>query len=110
VNQPSDASLDARNVNQKLLAELKEHFVVRTSLGSAPLTLLQKSAGAETICDLLLIDATQSEYCLGEKEGVGRARKMGLDAALALHHRGIVQSPMLACSDADAILPSDYFE
>lgn len=110
VNEPTDASEAARRVGQKFIAELKGRSEVSTSLRGSPLTLLRRAPSAGLVCDTLLIDATQPGYCLGEKEGVGRARKMGLDAALSLQRRGIVSSPMLGCSDADAILPSDYFE
>ncbi|WOJ92661.1 hypothetical protein R0135_12820 [Congregibacter variabilis] len=47
---------------------------------------------------------------LPAKEGVGLARKIGCDLALALFAKGQVQSPWIHCSDADARLPKDYFK
>lgn len=41
--------------------------------------------------------------------GVGEARKLGCDLAVALFARGLLESPWLGCTDADAELPSDYF-
>ncbi len=42
--------------------------------------------------------------------GVGLARKQGSDLALAWQQTGCIESPWIAQTDADAILPSDYFE
>ncbi|WOJ97230.1 hypothetical protein R0137_01325 [Congregibacter brevis] len=46
---------------------------------------------------------------LPHKEGVGLARKIGCDVALALGNAGLVASPWIHCSDADATLPEEYF-
>ena len=46
---------------------------------------------------------------LPNKQGVGLARKIGCDVALALWARGYIGSPWIHCSDADAELPEDYF-
>ena len=110
VNQPTDVSQEALQAGQTLIRDLKESAATKSSLPGTPLTLLSHGSQSRRGVDTLLVDATHPEYCLGEKEGVGRARKMGLDAGLALHRRGLVRSPMLGSSDADAILPPDYFE
>jgi hypothetical protein len=55
---------------------------------------------------LLLVERAQS---LPADEGVGLARKIGCDIALALAERGILKSRWLHTTDADAILPDDYF-
>ncbi len=54
------------------------------------------------------------EYCLDghyppPKQGVGLARKVGVDAALKLHQQGVLQSDRIYLTDADATLPRDYF-
>lgn len=59
--------------------------------------------------DALLFDATRAPLGLRPKEGVGRARKIGLDSALALYERGKVLSAMAGSTDADVTLPRDYF-
>ena len=51
----------------------------------------------------------QRESALPKNEGVGLARKIGCDVALALIHKGVVSSNWIHCSDADATLPDDYF-
>lgn len=47
---------------------------------------------------------------LPRREGVGLARKLGCDMALALHALGRVDSPWIYSSDADAVLPAGYFD
>jgi len=59
---------------------------------------------------LLLIDRASDDRFLPERQGVGLARKIGADVALALIARGVVRSPWIHCTDADARLPGDYFE
>ena len=43
----------------------------------------------------------------GPRDGVGRARKQGMDLALALHHRGQVRTDWLHTTDADTMLSDD---
>lgn len=54
---------------------------------------------------LLLLEPEQP---LSKRQGVGMARKIGLDLALALHQRGQITSPWLLTSDADAQWPATY--
>lgn len=42
-------------------------------------------------------------------QGVGLARKIGCDIALLWQHQGAISSDWICCSDADALLPKDYF-
>jgi hypothetical protein len=42
--------------------------------------------------------------------GVGIARKLGGDFALQLHARGLVKSPWIHTTDADALVAKDYFQ
>ena len=72
--------------------------------------------GAPEISDLS--DSTQlylldMERRLGPTpaaQGVGLARKLGCDLALLWQSKGFIKSEWICCSDADAILPSDYFQ
>ena len=59
---------------------------------------------------LLLIDRASDDRFLPERQGVGLARKIGADVAAALIARGTVRSPWIHCTDADVLLPADYFE
>lgn len=60
--------------------------------------------------EIAVVDGTRCELLLGAKEGVGRARKMGADLALALFDEGRLRSPWLGSTDADAVLPESYFD
>ena len=56
------------------------------------------------------IDAASPGHTLGPKEGVGLARKIGLDAGLQLlHEQGQDQAPLI-CLDADTRVTPDYLE
>ena len=57
---------------------------------------------------LAVIDAVSPGRELPEKEGVGLARKIGLDAGLrVLHENGLPDAPLI-CLDADTLVPADY--
>ena len=59
---------------------------------------------------LLVVDRSSAGHRLAADEGVGVARKIGCDLALALWQRGQITSPWQHSSDADTTLPADYFE
>lgn len=70
--------------------------------------------------NLSLIQLSNNSYCLvverfkvdnriPEKLGVGLARKVGADLAVALFSRGKINSNWIYSTDADAVLPDDYF-
>ncbi|MGH9318224.1 MAG: glycosyltransferase family 2 protein [Thermoanaerobaculia bacterium] len=58
---------------------------------------------------LLVIDRAVPGHFLPEGQGVGLARKIGNDTVLALFAAGRLQSPWLHNTDADTLLPRDYF-
>jgi len=64
----------------------------------------------EDLVHLCVIDATAGSLQLRVKEGVGRARKMGIDLCARLYERGKLRSRYVGSSDADVCLPSSYFE
>lgn len=57
---------------------------------------------------IYLLDETHR--FLPKKQGVGLARKLGCDLALNLIQRRVVRSSWIFTTDADALLPSDYFD
>lgn len=59
---------------------------------------------------LRLIDRASPGRRLPAKQGVGLARKIGHDVALALHLQGRIRSRYQQATDADALLPVDLFE
>lgn len=59
--------------------------------------------------DVLAIDRATPPFCFGDTEGVGLARRIGCDVALALYARGALATPWFYCTDADAELAPAYF-
>jgi hypothetical protein len=59
--------------------------------------------------ELALIDRVSPGRELPPKQGVGLARKIGADLALALWAQRRVELPYIFSTDADASLPADYF-
>jgi len=88
------AVLQANRVLDRALRKLGP----TVELGARTVLIRSESAG-----DLLVLART-----LPPKQGVGRARRIGLDLALGLTHGGAVTSRWLHTTDADVTLPSDY--
>ncbi len=72
----------------------------------SPGTVIHQSSGNT----LLLIDCCTAQRQLPRKQGVGLARKIGGDIALACIADGRVDSPWIHCTDGDVVLPDNYFE
>ena len=66
-------------------------------------------AGVAEQPDLLLIDRAEPGRTLPPKQGVGLARKIGADVALAWIADGSVETPLIWSTDADVVVPPDYF-
>ncbi|MEC7976171.1 MAG: hypothetical protein VX142_10155, partial [Pseudomonadota bacterium] len=58
---------------------------------------------------VLVIDRVSMGKRITQPQGVGLARKIGTDVALRLFQQGRIRSPWLCQTDADARLPSNYF-
>jgi hypothetical protein len=59
---------------------------------------------------VVLIDRAAPGRFLPEGQGVGLARKIGCDFALAVAASGRLAASWLHCTDADVLLPNDYFD
>lgn len=59
--------------------------------------------------DTILVNRTGSSG-IPNNQGVGLARKIGADIAVALFLRGVLRSPWVMSTDADTHLPPDYFD
>lgn len=57
---------------------------------------------------LLIVDRFSHDRTIAPKSGVGLARKIGADIALALWQRGVISSNWIQMTDADACVPADY--
>lgn len=58
---------------------------------------------------LLCVDAYSLGRQLPAQQGVGLARKIGADIACQLFYSGKIAKPWIFTSDADVVLPVDYF-
>ena len=59
---------------------------------------------------LLVVDRCIKGSPIATDQGVGLARKIGADILCQLIHQGKVLSPWISNTDADAILPHNYFQ
>jgi hypothetical protein len=106
LNARSDSPKAVHEANEAVRQRLARDLPSRVSLSDAPpITAHGMPDGT-----LLLIDRARPGHFLPEKQGVGLARKIGNDVALALHTAGRVASPWIWNTDADVRLPRDYFE
>lgn len=71
----------------------------------APVSVLSLPRGK-----LVLIDRALPGHFLPEGQGVGLARRIGCDFLLRLYATGRLVSPWIHCTDADTLLPNDYFD
>ena len=101
VNERSDAPEWARDANRHALHKL----LSKRSRAIGPATHFDESRDYA----LVTIDRT-GPRALPPKQGVGLARKLGADFALALWAAGGCTKPWIYCTDADAVLPADYFD
>jgi hypothetical protein len=91
--------------NGRVVARIREAFGDE-ELGQRPMARLFAFEPGR----ILVVDRAGPGRCLPEGQGVGLARKIGSDLAARLHATGRLASPFVHSTDADAILPPDYFE
>ena len=60
--------------------------------------------------DLIIVDRCLPGRLIPRRQGVGLARKIGADVALALICSGAIESPLINSTDADVVLPNNYFD
>ena len=58
---------------------------------------------------IIALDRYSPGHEIPRKQGVGLARKIGMDIGAMLYYQQKLTSPWLHTSDADAVLPKDYF-
>ena len=63
---------------------------------------------AADYADVIVVDRVSARWRLNPKQGVGLARKIGTDLALALIAQDRVRSPWILQTDADVALPPSY--
>ncbi len=102
LNCPESArNSEALARTQKLASTLKQRFPPQQTLANNCQFLQLNQKGSH----LLLLE----KYFIPDKEGVGLARKIACDIACNLIHGKKVLSPWIHNTDADVVLPDDYF-
>ena len=102
VNSPVEGDPSARILIEKLTSFQKTRQLTEQ------VQLIEKFGDA-TGPDILIIDRFSPGYSITKKQGVGLARKIGMDIAASLINQGVISRRWLFTTDADAELPEDYF-
>jgi hypothetical protein len=101
----NDISNDSPGLRDDAASIMDQFFIegkTTVSLGDGLLLIKDRP-------DILIIDRHSEDRTINPRQGVGLARKIGMDVALQLHLSGVVSSNWLFTTDADAVLPQDYF-
>src|SRR5262249_19650925 len=106
LNAREDSPTPVHEANDAVRRRLAQEVPSQASLSESPPITAHSMPGGL----LLLTDRARPGHFPPAKQGVGLARKIGNDIALALHADGQIASPWLANTDADVLLPADYFE
>ena len=101
VNSPEERHL----VTCQLLQDVKDQSSGRIVQGSC--SYLHGNPKGNP--DILLVDRCSDGNTIESRHGVGLARKIGADIALQLISDRVVLSNRISVTDADAVLPADYF-
>jgi hypothetical protein len=106
VNARSDSPPAVHEANRAAAERFERELPAPEVLSDGPAARLHDLPGGK----LLRIDRASPGHFLPEGQGVGLARKIGNDLALALSASGRISSDWLHNTDADTELPRDYFE
>jgi hypothetical protein len=110
INESETATSTVSANNRALAATVQQRFeACWQSTGEYPGFGLSLLRDAENPRDVLLVDRFSKGRGLPVGGGVGQARKIGVDLAAALIHRGLIHSHWIHCTDADVKLPETYF-
>lgn len=105
VNSQENSSNKAKNANIALIGNVKNNLKeIWKAKDFKNISLHENESHT-----VLLIDRTTNNLQLPNKTGVGLARKIGADIATKLIYDRKITSNWIHCTDADVILPKDYF-
>jgi hypothetical protein len=103
INQTAGASPDDDAANRALLEAARGLGESRRCASALPAYEV-----AAPRFDLLVVDRASPGNELPDRQGVGLARRIGMDIALALHDAGKLARRWLHTTDADVVLPAGY--
>lgn len=105
VNATKNTTKQVLDTNSKTIKHLrKNYFEIWRSKTSQGVSLHQMETAG-----LLLVDRSSGNLTLQNKNGVGLARKIGADIALKLIADNAITTQWIHSTDADVLLPDDYF-
>src|SRR5258706_707435 len=107
LNARADSPAAVHEANEEVRGRLERELSTPAGL---PQELPARAYSIRAGGTLLLVDRALPGRLLPDGQGVGLARKIGNDLVLALRARGQVDSPWIHNTDADTILPNDYFD
>ncbi len=104
LNRPEqhEKSKQWQQENENLSQHLKQQALSFVQLGKHQLLTMSYA------WDCLLLDFNETPFT--NNQGVGLARKIAADTALALIDRNYIQQPWIFSTDADVALPETYFD
>jgi hypothetical protein len=106
VNRPDN--YQHTTCNQQLIERIFQLNPRQRPSSVVPDNQLQLFALSPT-SDLLYIDRGHNHLPIPYKQGVGLARKIAADIAAALITQGIINNQWIHSTDADTLIPKDYF-
>ena len=106
INESATTRVNYKLANEKLRLAFKDKMEAHFELFD---NFKNISLYADEDLDLLCITRIGSN-CLPQGQGVGLARKILADVALALFHHRKLSSQWIHQTDADAQIPTDYFD
>ncbi len=109
VNCPSTANAQQQSRTNQLRMSLNQQSHRQLSIAGLPTheLILERNSRLWAI-DLAQIQQGAAERPAHILDGVGFARHLGMDLGLKLYAEGLVNSPWLHSTDADALLPPNY--
>jgi len=106
VNARADSPTEVHEANRAVLQEIARVFGPSRTVSTDPPARFSDHPHGR----LLVIDRSAPGHFLPPGQGIGLARKIGCDLVLRLRAAGRIASPWIHATDADTVLPGDYFE
>jgi len=106
VNAMETSTPEVIKKNLSLLKTIRQNYFEIWRAKNCPGISLHQTPSSR----LLLVDKTSGSLLMKPKTGVGLARKIIADIALALISENKVTSKWIYCTDADVVLPKNYFK
>lgn len=103
INAPTNGDSEKKEANHFLWNRWSEKS---TSLTHVPRTFLVNYSPRLT---LVFVDRFSNGFEFHEKSGVGLARKIGCDIALALFSKGFIKGDWISTTDCDVKIPHNYY-